>query len=163
MASEIYYFSGTGNSLAVARVIAGKINGQLFSIPDLMAKEGFTTQSDTLGIVFPVYQGNLPLIIYRFIGKLHNLGHKYIFAVCTFGDSPGISMGYLNKPTTLSFLESRQLMNCAFWTDENCNGCGICARICPIGNILMDTAKPVWQQRCEQYFACLQWCPKASL
>jgi flavodoxin len=97
MDSEIYYFSGTGNSLAVARDIAGKINAQLFSIPDLMAKGRFTTQSDTLGFVFPVYQGNLPLIIYRFIGKLHNLGNKYIFAVCTFGDSPGISMEYLDK------------------------------------------------------------------
>jgi flavodoxin len=32
MSSEIYYFTGTGNSLAIARDIAGKTNGKLISI-----------------------------------------------------------------------------------------------------------------------------------
>jgi len=52
---EIYYFSGTGNSLVVARDIAEKMNGNLISIPSVMDKESITTDADVIGIVFPVY------------------------------------------------------------------------------------------------------------
>lgn len=36
MSAEIYYFSGTGNSLAAARDIAVKINARLISIPSVI-------------------------------------------------------------------------------------------------------------------------------
>ena len=30
-----------------------------------------------------------------------------------------------------------------FWTDKKCNGCGICGRVCPVGNIAFESGKPV--------------------
>ncbi len=39
MSVDVYYFSGTGNSLAVARDIAEKTNGKLISIPSVMSKD----------------------------------------------------------------------------------------------------------------------------
>lgn len=51
----------------------------------------------------------------------------------------------------------------SFFADENCDGCGICAKVCPVGNIQMESNKPVWQHKCEQCFACLQWCPKCAI
>jgi ferredoxin len=83
---EIYYFSGTGNSLVVARDIAGKINGKLISIPSVIDRESIETDADVIGIVFPVYHAifdGMPLIIEKFAGKMGNLDTKYIFAVCT--------------------------------------------------------------------------------
>jgi ferredoxin len=65
----------------------------------------------------------------------------------------------VEEPTKLSFIESRQLMDRALRADEDCNGCGICSRICPVNNIEMIGERPVWQHRCEQCFACLHWCP----
>jgi ferredoxin len=50
-----------------------------------------------------------------------------------------------------------------FWTDEKCNGCAICAKVCPVGNIEMRSEKPAWLHRCEQCLACIQWCPKESI
>ncbi len=50
-----------------------------------------------------------------------------------------------------------------FWTDEKCSGCGICERVCPVSNIVMENGKPKWCSRCEQCFACLQWCPEAAI
>jgi len=54
-------------------------------------------------------------------------------------------------------------MDAAFWADEACNGCGICAQICPVSNVEIVDDKPVWHHRCEQCFACLQWCPQDAV
>lgn len=92
MSTEIYYFSGTGNSLAVARDIAGKINGKLISVASVMKKESINPDADVIGIVFPVYyiiNTGLPLIISRFTKKLSNIDSKYIFSVCTCGGGSG--------------------------------------------------------------------------
>lgn len=85
---EIYYFTGTGNSLAVAKDIAAKIKGTLISIPSVMDKPSIKTEADNIGIVFPSYMAHLygiPLIVERFIKKLDDIVSKYIFAVCTCG------------------------------------------------------------------------------
>ena len=50
-----------------------------------------------------------------------------------------------------------------FWVGELCNGCGLCTRVCPAGNIRMAAGKPVWQHHCEQCLACLHWCPQEAI
>ena len=50
-----------------------------------------------------------------------------------------------------------------FWTDEKCNGCGTCSRVCPANNIKMNEGRPQWQNKCEQCVACMQWCPQKSI
>lgn len=50
-----------------------------------------------------------------------------------------------------------------FWTDEKCNGCGTCSKVCPANNIKMSERKPKWQHKCEQCVACMQWCPQKSI
>jgi len=54
-------------------------------------------------------------------------------------------------------------MDKSFFADEKCTACGICAKLCPSRNIVMAEGKPVWQHRCEQCFACLQWCPEEAI
>jgi ferredoxin len=101
MSTEIYYFSGTGNSLVTARNIAGKMNGKFISIPSVMDQESLKTDAEVIGIVFPVYYATndcgIPLIIGRFIRKLENIGFKYLFAVCTSGYMPGETIENLSK------------------------------------------------------------------
>ncbi len=68
MNSEIYYFTGTGNSLAVARDIALKTDGKLIPIPSVIDKDIIKTETDAIGIVFPTYYepyGGVPLIVRR--------------------------------------------------------------------------------------------------
>jgi len=50
-----------------------------------------------------------------------------------------------------------------FHTDDNCNGCGTCARICPSENITIQDKKPLWHNRCEYCLACMQWCPTHAI
>jgi formate hydrogenlyase subunit 6/NADH:ubiquinone oxidoreductase subunit I len=54
-------------------------------------------------------------------------------------------------------------MDKKFWVDDKCNSCGICTKVCPAGNIEMINEKPEWLHRCEQCFACLQWCPQEAI
>ena len=50
-----------------------------------------------------------------------------------------------------------------FSVDDKCNMCGTCKRVCPADNITINEGKPVWNHRCEQCFACLQWCPNEAI
>jgi ferredoxin len=50
-----------------------------------------------------------------------------------------------------------------FRVDEKCNGCGLCARICPVGNIETEDERPRWCGRCEQCYACFHWCPQEAI
>lgn len=54
-------------------------------------------------------------------------------------------------------------MDRSFWSDKKCNACGICAKVCPVENIVMAEGKPAWNHRCEQCLACLQWCPQEAI
>lgn len=100
MTSEIYYFSGTGNSLALAKDIAHKIDGKLISIPSVINYNKISTEADVIGIVFPSYYetlGGVPLIVRRFVKKLENIESKYLFAICTYGGASITSMKCLEK------------------------------------------------------------------
>ena len=55
------------------------------------------------------------------------------------------------------------IMDKSFSTDENCNGCGICQKVCPAKNLSLEDRKPVWHNKCQFCYACLQWCPKESI
>lgn len=54
-------------------------------------------------------------------------------------------------------------MDKSFYIDENCNGCGICEKVCSFNNISILDRKPQWNHQCQQCFACLQWCPQEAI
>ena len=88
MSIEIYFFSGTGNSLAVARDLAKKVGAELISIPAVISRQSIKTEANNIGIVFPSYMAHLygiPLIVEAFVKKLEDIRQKCIFAVCTCG------------------------------------------------------------------------------
>jgi ferredoxin len=50
-----------------------------------------------------------------------------------------------------------------FTADSNCNGCGVCERVCAVTNVKLVERRPTWQHHCEQCFACLHWCPTKAI
>lgn len=51
----------------------------------------------------------------------------------------------------------------AFISNEKCDGCGICKKICPVNNIEMIENKPIWSNDCAGCFACINWCLKEAI
>lgn len=84
MSTEIYYFSGTGNSLFVARELQKRLPGaSLVPVAGLMEQPEIKTSGSRVGIVFPVHALTIPIIIKRFIKKTDFSSADYIFAVAT--------------------------------------------------------------------------------
>jgi len=247
---EIFYFTGTGNSLALAKDISEKTEGTLTPIASLLDKSIVTTEAEVIGIIFPVYYGEPPMIVKEFVKKLSNLKNKYVFAVCSYGGAASASFKVLrniihskggklsaiygihmpqnafykrnenhqkiyaawkkklefivnntkkkakasyysnfliellfiplhpflikpvcqrsfakqlNMPPDSKFDLLVRRMDEGFRINETCNGCGICSRVCPVGNIKISNEKPVWQNHCENCLACYNWCPNKAI
>jgi|GEM_PF-36277 glyoxylase-like metal-dependent hydrolase (beta-lactamase superfamily II)/ferredoxin len=254
MNTEIYYFTGTGNSLFAAKTIADNLNAKLISIASLRKSKKIKSEADVIGLVFPVYYsvnlGGVPLIVEDFLKRLEYSNYAYVFAVCTCGTSAlstvlnlkkiissggGIlSSGFIlklpsnfipvspakqkkillksvKKLEAISLAVSREkrgrfevkgsklirallkpVMNAlrksviknlnqfigteglsireiipfldrSFRTDWNCNGCGICTKVCPVRNVEIISGKPSWMHHCENCMACLHWCPRQAI
>lgn len=93
MSAVIYYFSATGNSLQVAKVIAKKIDAEVVKIT---TKTSIICDKDVVGFVYPTFYWGLPALVARFAKKLKIKGNPYLFAVTTCGLSSGGALGQLN-------------------------------------------------------------------
>ncbi|MCX5748894.1 MAG: EFR1 family ferrodoxin [Candidatus Saganbacteria bacterium] len=92
MKNAIYYFTGTGNSLVVARDIAEKLGDtQVISIPHAL-KTGDFPEAERVGVVFPVYIWGMPLIAAKFLKRLPLRKDVYLFAVATCGGFPAATL-----------------------------------------------------------------------
>lgn len=79
----IFYFTGTGNCLHVARELADN-DTELLSIPQMMRQQRFDFTADEIGLVYPVYGHMPPYMVRQFFSKA--VFHAdYTFAILTYG------------------------------------------------------------------------------
>lgn len=50
-----------------------------------------------------------------------------------------------------------------FYAEDTCNGCGLCAAKCPLGNIEIVDGKPQWNGKCTHCMACISYCPAEAI
>jgi ferredoxin len=50
-----------------------------------------------------------------------------------------------------------------FRCEEECSGCGICAKVCPAENISLIDYRPVWGHKCLQCVSCINLCPQQAI
>lgn len=240
MRTEIYYFTGTGNSLKIARDLAASIEGsELIPMAAHWQDDTITTTAVKVGFVHPLYWYGLPGLVREFVKKIDLPGASYVFSVATCEIPRGLclqqmelllaqkgkSLGagfYVQMPNNYilgeyqvtprakrqelsqraaeklkriakavtastshmdgnslsdaffrvrkrpsgkhsAWLQEAHTRDSRFLVQESCNGCGICAMVCPVGNIEMENDQPQWQGRCEQCLACTHHCPKCAI
>lgn len=187
-----------------------------------------------MGIVCPVYDAGVPVMVAEFAGRLDLSRAGYTFAVVTMGgigisalhqldgifrerQGRGLDAGFAVKmpgnfpPVGKSRMVEKEepvladadtrfaeiagaidkgllvqpgfsplsaLMKCLtygpfsrnvhgmdkdFSASDACTSCGTCAKVCPVGNIVMVVERPSWQHRCECCCACLHFCPVQAI
>ncbi len=104
MNNLIYYFSGTGNSLHVARKLAEKLeNCRIEPITAYMNLEKVEIEScDTLGFVFPIYGSDLPWVVKDFVERMQLENEPYIYGVGTCNERGGRAMETFSGIMTLN-------------------------------------------------------------
>ena len=232
MVNRIYYFTGTGNSMRAARVIAGRLgNTEIVSMRadprDFSAKD-----CEIVGFVFPVYHWTMPAPAVSFVENLDINPGAYVFAVampsfvCGMAcerlaeilERKGVELQYgckvnsvanyvivyppfpsprLRVPQTekklkkiaedisnretrdyprasrmikrkserimTPYLELQKYADNPFTISENCISCGLCSRVCPCHNIVLEGGKPTFQHHCANCMACVVACPKRAI
>lgn len=86
----LYYFSGTGNTLMLARLLAKQLGNT--EIINIVSCDGSPTvpEADAIGILFPVYAFGLPKIVHNFIhNNLQIADNTYVFSVTNYASAGG--------------------------------------------------------------------------
>lgn len=232
MKSIIYYFSGTGNSLNIARIIAKQIGGATLISVKQDPKNVPATDADIIGFICPVYEWDIPSAMKNFVMDLVVNPQAYTFMVATYiaihgrcfetidnflkekgtrlhygkaircvasqctaynpfpsekimtphsrkraiSVSKKIAKQIKNKYPKMSFitrkLYPKMMMpfiniqheyDKGFYPSNDCIGCGLCARICPLHNITIQDKHPTFNHKCIGCNACVVYCPKKAI
>ena len=96
--STIVHFTGTGNSLAVARLLAARLpQATVVSTGEMLKRARLTVEADICGFVFPVYCQNAPEMMRRLVRSIELPASAYVFAVATHNGDVGISHYALDR------------------------------------------------------------------
>lgn len=90
MKTILYYFSGTGNTLMLARLLAKKLDDtEIINIVSCNDSDEIP-EADTIGILFPVYAFGLPKIMRDFVNNnLKIPDDTYVFSLTNYAGAGG--------------------------------------------------------------------------
>lgn len=89
----------------------------------------------------------------RIISDLANKRTKTLPRYCRVSDM-------IHKGLFKAFFRNSHL---AFTVEDNCSGCKVCEKICPVNNIFSHDGVPQWDINCEACHACVHWCPQNAI
>ena len=79
----------------------------------------------------------------------------------------GLLFGFLLVPISIGYLlAGRFFLAKLFFANNNCNGCGLCARNCSYGGVKMkglENPRPYWTYNCESCMRCMAYCPEKAI
>ena len=89
MGNIVFYFSGTGNSLKVAKSLAKELDN--CEIISMTKPYNLTKEYDNIGFVYPVYFWGLPKRVIEFVENMNldNNKNSYYYSIATYGGLAG--------------------------------------------------------------------------
>lgn len=98
----IFYFSGTGNSAAVAKRVAEKLGDVAVDMIGKHAGSYDLSDEEYLGFVFPVYAWAAPEVMLRFAKAIRiTQTDAYTFAIATFSNAAGMALEQFSEVVPL--------------------------------------------------------------
>ncbi|PKL46473.1 MAG: hypothetical protein CVV42_16350 [Candidatus Riflebacteria bacterium HGW-Riflebacteria-2] len=115
----------------------------------------------------PLYGSESPATIERMLKEADN---RLLEIACEIQSGVAIdfslpfALACMNRVAWKICISGLPYMQKRFRVESTCTGCGLCARVCPVNNIVMSAAgRPQWLKKCEQCMACLQYCPVEAI
>ena len=91
-------------------------------------------------------------------GIVKRLQEKERVFVCNEGSIPFIKTKIINP-----LFNKYQMSPKCFHATDACVGCKRCEKSCPVGNVSMESGKPVWGMDCTSCLACYHVCPQQAV
>lgn len=96
MKTTLFCFSATGNSLYVAKKIAGQLENTRLVLMNHISINELYEESERVGFIFPVYFMGIPNLVRDFIKRLNISEKTYYFSIATMGGSDFLSHLQIN-------------------------------------------------------------------
>lgn len=98
MKSIIFYFTGSGNTLAIAKDLGKTIpNSELVRITQKNEGGMDVSHYDHIGFVFPVYFSGIPIMLRKFIANSKINCGAYVYAVANYGGKVDLGFRQIDK------------------------------------------------------------------
>lgn len=101
--------------------------------------------------------------------KVEGFAARLLAGETAFGSWLPLLLGILLLPVSLGYLVlGRFFLARLFYASPRCDGCGACARSCPVGAIQMkrllgQELRPFWTFACVSCMHCHNFCPKGAV
>lgn len=89
MSDAIYVYSGTGNSLQIAKEIASRLECDVIDIPSLPDGPIDVSRYSGIGFVFPVHYYQSPPVVRDAMSRMNLTDKQKVWAVMDYGTTPG--------------------------------------------------------------------------
>ena len=96
MGTQLYVYTGTGNSLWIAHQLALELKEAAVDFIPYLTRD-MKVEADRVGIVFPVHIWGLPSHVIRFVNHLQVRPETYLFALAVNAGQPAASLLQLQK------------------------------------------------------------------
>ena len=98
MKNIIYYFTGSGNTLAIAKDLAKVIKDTRLVRITKKNEKGLDARGyERVGFVFPVYFSGIPTMVWKFVKNIEISDNAYIYAIGNYGEKIDLGFHQIEK------------------------------------------------------------------
>jgi Pyruvate/2-oxoacid:ferredoxin oxidoreductase delta subunit len=166
---------GRGGSKVGSVYIPGVEGTACFLMALLLFLKGFTVRGIT-AVDMPAnwvvaYPAPSPEKAAAIMGRAHAKTRAFLAQVLdgrrAFGGWVGLLVGFVLAPISIAYLlVGRFFLAKLFFANNDCNGCGLCAKNCSYRGIAMhgrEKQRPYWTYKCESCMRCMAYCPEKAI